>query len=110
MVAGPSESGTPVPHGTGVLGRVVDSGGRPVAMATLSATRDPAAPDPAGSDPAGAGPVRQEANITGVDGDYFLPLPPGRWTVTVAAVGRPPLSWPVEVPSEGQARHDVTLR
>jgi hypothetical protein len=89
-----------VPHGTGVLGRVVDSAGAPVAMATLTA-----APDPAG-----AGPVRQEANVTGEHGDYFLPLPPGRWTVTVTALGHPPVSWLVEVPDDRPARHDVTLR
>jgi hypothetical protein len=100
MVAGPPGSGTPVPHGTGVLGRVTDEAGRPVPMATLTA-----APDPAG-----AAPVRQEANITDVHGDYFLPLPPGAWTVTVTAVGHPPVSWPAAVPERGQARHDVTLR
>jgi hypothetical protein len=61
-------------------------------------------------EPAGAGPVRQEANVTDQDGDYLLPLPPGRWTVTVTALGHPPTSWSVEVPTAGRARHDVTLR
>jgi Carboxypeptidase regulatory-like domain len=100
MVAGPSESGTPVPHGTGVLGRVTDETGRPVPMATLTA-----APEPAGS-----GPVRQEANVTDEHGDYFLPLPPGRWTVTVTAHGRPSVSRLVLVPAAGRAVHHVTLR
>jgi hypothetical protein len=99
MVAGHSESGTPVPHGTGVLGRVTDDTGRPVPMATLTA-----APDPAG-----ALPVRQEANVTGEDGDYFLSLPPGRWTVTVTAAGHSPVSWAVEVQTDGPVRHDVSL-
>lgn len=99
MVAGPSGSGTPVPQGTGVLGRVTDRDGRAVPMATLSTTPDP---DP-------AGPVRQEANVTGPDGDYFLPLPPGRWTVTVTALGHAAASEVVDVPRRGQARHDVVL-
>ena len=100
MVEGRAESGTPVPHGTGVLGRVTDETGRPVAMATLTAV-----PDPAGS-----GPVRQEANVTGEDGDYFIPLPPGRWTVTVTAHGRPAVSWLARVPADGQAVHHLTLQ
>ncbi len=100
MVAGPSESGTPVPHGTGVLGRVRDSAGAPVPMATVTA-----APEPAG-----AGPVRQEANVSDEHGDYFLALPPGRWTLTVTAADRPPVSWLAEVRDGGPGRHDVTLR
>ncbi len=100
MVAGPSESGAPVPHRTGGLGPVTDETGRAVPMATLTA-----APEPAG-----AGPVRQEANVTDAHGDYFLALPPGRWTVTVTAVGHRPVSWPAVVPDGGQVRHDVTLR
>jgi hypothetical protein len=100
MVAGPAESGAPGPPGPGGPGRVVARGGAPVVMATLTA-----APDPAG-----AGPVRQEANVTGEQGDYFLALPPGRWSVTVTAPGHPPHSWLADVPAAGQARHDVTLR
>jgi hypothetical protein len=88
-----------VPHGTGVLGRVTDADGRPVPMATLTATPEPS----------GAGPVPQEANVTGADGDYLLPLPPGRWTVTVTAHGHRPSSTPLEVPEHGNVAHDVTL-
>jgi nitrogen fixation protein FixH len=99
MVAGPSESGTSVPHGTGVLGRVTDEAGRPVPMATVTVV-----PEPAGS-----GPVRQEANVTGENGDYFVALPPGRWMVTVTAHGRRPVSWPAVVPADGRAVHDVIL-
>jgi hypothetical protein len=99
MVAAPPGSGTPVPFGTGVLGRVTDETGRPVPMATLTAEPEPA----------GAAPVRQEANVTDDHGDYFLPLPPGRWTVTVTAMGHRPVSWLAVVPAAGQALHQVTL-
>jgi hypothetical protein len=98
MVFGSAESGTPVPSGTGVLGRVTDTSGAPVAMATLTASPDRSA----------GRPVRQEANVSDADGWFFLPLPAGGWTVSATALGYRAASVAVEV-ADGQVHHDLVL-
>lgn len=89
--------GSATPVGSGVEGRVTDETGAPVPRATISSD-------------AQSGRVAQSANVTGPDGRYFLPLPPGTWQVSIAAPGREPAEFEVEVSDGEQVRRDVVLR
>lgn len=90
-------SGSATPVGSGVQGRVTDETGAPVARATVSSD-------------AASGRVAQSANVTGPDGRYFLPLPPGTWIVSIAAPGHDPAEFEVEVVDGEQVQRDVVLR
>lgn len=101
VTAGPGQTQSEVPaQGTGVRGRVTDSSGAPIELATLTV-----APPPGGS-----GPSRLEANVTDADGQYFLPLPPGPWEVTVTAHRHQPATLSVEVPEGEPLVRDLELK
>ncbi len=101
VTAGPGQSQSEVPaQGTGVRGRITDSSGAPIELATLTV-----APPPGGS-----GPSRLEANVTDADGQYFLPLPPGQWEVTVTAHRHQPATLSAEVPEGKPLVRDLELK
>ncbi len=91
-----SGSDPAAPQGTGVRGRVTDEAGQPVLQASVS--RD-------SSD----GRVAQSANVTGADGRYFLPLPPGTWRVSIAKSGFRTAALEIEVVEGEQVEQDVVL-
>ncbi|MBA3372541.1 MAG: carboxypeptidase regulatory-like domain-containing protein [Euzebyaceae bacterium] len=78
-------------RGHGVRGRVTDSSGEPIELATIMVARGEEA----------TAPARMDANVTDADGRYFLPLPPGPAEVTISAHRQQPVTLSVVVP-EGE--------
>lgn len=93
------KSGTPVSEGFGIHGAVRDYQGRLLAGAFVQASPGTA------NTPA----VPELAVFTDAEGAYYWPLPPGlyRLSVTYASGGTEVM---VQVPADGHARQDFTLR
>jgi hypothetical protein len=92
VTASPAQTQPPgLAEGTGVRGRVTDSSGEPIELATIMVARGEEA----------TAPARMDANVTDADGRYFLPLPPGPAEVTISAHRQQPVTLSVVVP-EGE--------
>ena len=80
---------------------VTDQSGAPIELANLTAR-------PVDVD-APTGPVTQEANVTDVDGRFFVPLPPGTWHLEAEAPGYLPATQLVVVVGNAPATQHLVL-
>ena len=100
VTAGPAQTQPPeLAEGTGVRGRVTDTSGEPIELATITVALGVEA----------TGPARMDANVTDADGRYFLPLPPGPAEVTISAHRQQPATLSLTVPEGDPLVRDVVL-